>query len=105
MCKDVVNRDSTCQSFSEDSALKIEVFRFPVSRPDEVSSRPDAHLSTIPSVRTTCHPVRTPGRPASSVQTLHCVEEFLFKLYPSRRLSSPSRYPLVLDQSQILSKF
>jgi hypothetical protein len=27
-------------------------------------SRPDAHLTTIPSVRTTCHTVRTPVRPS-----------------------------------------
>jgi hypothetical protein len=32
-------------------------------------SRPDAHLSTVPSVRTTCHSVRTPDSPASSVWT------------------------------------
>jgi hypothetical protein len=31
-------------------------------------SRPDAHLSTVPSVRTTCHTVRTLDRPASSVR-------------------------------------
>jgi hypothetical protein len=30
-------------------------------------SRPDAHLSTVPSVQTTCHPVRTLDRLASSV--------------------------------------
>jgi hypothetical protein len=29
-----------------------------------VSSRPDAHLSTVPSVRTTCHTVRSPDRPS-----------------------------------------
>jgi hypothetical protein len=27
-------------------------------------SRPDAHLTTVPSVRTTCHTVRTPIRPS-----------------------------------------
>jgi hypothetical protein len=32
-------------------------------------SHPYAHLSTLPSVRTMCHPVRTLDRPASSVQT------------------------------------
>jgi hypothetical protein len=29
-----------------------------------VLSHPDAHLSTVPSVRTTCHTVRTPDRPS-----------------------------------------
>jgi hypothetical protein len=54
MCNDAVNRDTTCQSIFRRlcTAKKIEDFRFPVSRPDDVSSRPDAHLSTVPSVRT-----------------------------------------------------
>jgi hypothetical protein len=49
MCKDAVNKDSTCQSIFRRlcTAKKIEDFSFPVSRPD-------AHLSTVPSVRTTC---------------------------------------------------
>jgi hypothetical protein len=34
-----------------------------------VSSRPDAHLSTVPSVRTTCHSFWTSDRQASSVWT------------------------------------
>jgi hypothetical protein len=29
-----------------------------------VPSRPDAHLSTVPSIWTTCHTVRTPDRPS-----------------------------------------
>jgi hypothetical protein len=32
-------------------------------------SRLDAHLSTVPSIRTTCHSVRMPDSPASSVRT------------------------------------
>jgi hypothetical protein len=89
MCKDVVNRDSTCQSIFIRlcTAKKIEDFKFPVSRPDDVLSRPDAHLSIASFVRTTCHPVRTPDRPASSdqttylfVQTPHCIEKRLFQL-------------------------
>jgi hypothetical protein len=87
MCKDAVNRDSTYQSIFRRlyTAKKIEDFRFPVRRPDDVLSRPDAHLSTIPSVRTTCHPVRTPDKPVSSIQTTylsvqnpHCIEKLLF---------------------------
>jgi hypothetical protein len=48
MCKDVVNRDSTCQSiFRRLCTVKmIEDFRLPVSCPDDVLSRSDAHLST-----------------------------------------------------------
>jgi hypothetical protein len=55
MCKDVVNRDSTCQSIFRRlcTAKKIEYIRFPISRPEYVSSCLDVHLSTVPSVRTT----------------------------------------------------
>jgi hypothetical protein len=56
MCKDAVNRDSTCQSIFRRlcTTKKIEDFRFPVSHPNDVLSRPDAHLSTVPFIRTTC---------------------------------------------------
>jgi hypothetical protein len=52
MCKDVVNRDSTFQSIFRRlcTAKKIEDFRFPVSRPDDVSSRPDPPLYREASV-------------------------------------------------------
>jgi len=41
ICKDAANRDSTVQS-------KVRrISKFPVSRPDDVSSRPDARLSSI----------------------------------------------------------
>jgi hypothetical protein len=63
ICKDAVNMNSTVQSEVR------RISKFPVSRPDDVSSRPDAHLSTAPSVWTMCHPVRTPDNPASSVRT------------------------------------
>jgi hypothetical protein len=62
ICKDAANRDSTIQSEVR------RISKFHVSRPDDVPSRPDAHMSTAPSVRTMCHPVRTPDNPASSVQ-------------------------------------
>jgi hypothetical protein len=53
--------DSTYQSIFRRlcTTKKIDEFKFPVSRPDDVSSHPDAYLSTVPSVRTTCHTVRT----------------------------------------------
>jgi hypothetical protein len=62
-CKDVANRDSTVQSEVR------RISKFPVSRPDDVSSRPDFHLSTVPSVRTTCLSVRTLDRHTSSIRT------------------------------------
>jgi hypothetical protein len=57
------NKDSTSQSEVR------RITKFPVSRPDDVSSRSDAHLSTVPSVQTTCHSFRTSDRQASSVRT------------------------------------
>jgi hypothetical protein len=89
MCKDAVNMDSTCQSIFRRlcTGKKIVDFRFPVSRPgdvssrldnvssrpDDVSSRPNIHLSTVPSVR-----------------TLHCIEKLLFQLASVR----PSQQPV-----------
>jgi hypothetical protein len=60
---DAANRDSTFQSEVR------RITKFPVSRPDDVSSRPDAHLSTVQSVWTTCHSVRTSDKQASPVRT------------------------------------
>jgi hypothetical protein len=91
ICKDAANRDSTVQSEVR------RISKFPVSRLDDVSSRPDAHLSTAPSVRTMCHPVQTPDTPASSVRTLHCIEKLLCQLAPSRRFSSTSGRLSVLE--------
>jgi hypothetical protein len=100
MCKDAVNMDSTFQSIFRRlcTVKKIEDFRFPVSCPNGVLSRSDAHLSTVPSVWTTCHPDRTPNRPASSVRTtylsvrtLHCTEKLLFQLASVRTSQHPVR--------------
>jgi hypothetical protein len=63
ICKDAANRDSTVQSEVR------RISKFPVSRLDNVSSRSDVHLSTVPSVRTTYLSVRTSDRQASSVRT------------------------------------
>jgi len=107
MCKDAVNRDSTCQSIFRRlcTAKKIEDFRFSVSRPDDVLSSPDAHLSTAWFVRTTCHTVWTPDRPASSVRTtylsirtLHCIEKLLFQLASVRTSQQPVQTS-ISDQS------
>jgi hypothetical protein len=60
------NRDSTIQSIFRRfcTACKSEDFQFPVNRPDDLPSSPDAHLSIVPAIRTTYHTVRTPNRPS-----------------------------------------
>jgi hypothetical protein len=112
--KMLFKKDSTIQKCFRCfcTAFKTEDFRVPVSRPDDVSSRSDAHLSlfhpsgrrAIPSgrptyqassVRTTCIPVRTFNVSRSYCSSLH----------PSGRLNSPSGRLSVIDQSQILSNF
>jgi hypothetical protein len=93
--------------------LQVKKNRVPPSRPEDVSSRPNAHLSTVPSVRTTCHTVRTPDRPSiirpddvdfrpdpplyreASVPACICLDI-------SAALSDASQYSTKL---QILSKF
>jgi hypothetical protein len=61
--KDALNRDSAIQSIIRRFCLqKSEKFKLPVSRPDAI-------LSTVPSVRTTCHSVQTSYRQALSVRT------------------------------------
>jgi hypothetical protein len=115
MCKDAVNRDSTCQSIFRRlcTAKKIEDFRFPVSRSDDVSSHPDTHLSTIPSVRT-MYSSRPDARQTSIIRPddvsfpfgpYTVSRSFCSSLHPSGPLSSPSGRPSVIDQLQILSKF
>jgi len=115
MCKDAVKRESTCQSIFRRlcTAKKIEDFKFPVSRPDDVSSRPDAHLSPVPSIRTTCSS-RSDARQTSIIRPddvsfpsgpYTVSRSFCSSLHPSGPLSNPSGCPLVIDQLQILSKF
>jgi hypothetical protein len=114
MCKDVINKDSTCQSIFRRlcTAKKIEDFRFPVSRPDDMLSDrtpiyPLLHSSgrsVIPSGRQTDqhHPSRRhifPSRPFTISRS------FCSSLHPSRPLNIPSGRPSVIDQLQILSKF
>jgi hypothetical protein len=63
-CKDTVNMDSTIKSLQvRRNSSSLSAVR--TIKP----SCPDAHLSTVPSFRTTCHPVRTLDRPASSIRT------------------------------------
>jgi hypothetical protein len=78
-----------------------------------VPSLPDAHLSTVPSVRTTCLTVRTPDRPSIiRPEDVHFPsgpllyrEATVPALHLSGRLNSPSGRLSVIDQLQILSKF
>jgi hypothetical protein len=69
--KSLVCKDAFSQGFHYSevfqtilNCLQVRSFQFPVSRPGDVSSHPDNHLSTVPSVRTTCHTVRMPDRPS-----------------------------------------
>jgi hypothetical protein len=78
-----------------------------------VSSRPDAHLSTVPSVRTTCLTVWMPDKPRIiRPEDVHFPSgPLLYRvtivpaLHLSGRLNSPSGRLSVIDQLQILSKF
>jgi hypothetical protein len=83
------NRDFTIQSTFRRlcTACKSEYFRFPINRPDDVSSHPDAHLSTVPSVRTMYHTVRTPDRPS-----IISPDDVVFRLDPTlyREASIPA---------------
>jgi hypothetical protein len=115
MCKDAVNMDFTCQSIFRRLCIakKIEDFRFPVNRPDDVSSRLDAHLSTIPYVRTTCSSrpddrqtsIIRPDDISSPSGPYIVSRSFCSSLHPSRPINSLSGCLSVLEQSQILSKF
>jgi hypothetical protein len=108
MCKDVVNRDSTCQSIFRRlcTAKKIEDFRLPISRPDHVLSRPDAHLSIRPDdvftptgCQTDQH--RPSGRRIFPSGPSTISRSFCSSLHPSGPLSSRSERPSVIDQLQI----
>jgi hypothetical protein len=94
ICKDAAHRDSTVQSDVR------RISKFPVSRPDDVSSRPDAHLSgqcVILFGRQTVQHLPS-GRRASSVRTLHSIEKLLCQLAPSGRFSSMSGRLSVLER-------
>jgi hypothetical protein len=75
-CKDAVNRDSTfLESTSQKNSSSLSAVR--TIEP----SRPDAHLSTVPSFRTTCSTVWTLDRPASTVRTKcsFCPDPILYR--------------------------
>jgi hypothetical protein len=78
--------------------LRVRRFRFPISRPDDVSSHPDAQLSRTPVVRTTSLSIRTPfslkhhpfERRVIPSRPSPVSRSFYSSLHPSGRLSSPS---------------
>jgi len=60
-CKDAVNRDSTIQSDIRRFCLQVKRISSSLSAVQTIEpSRPDANLSTVPSVRMTCLPSRPP---------------------------------------------
>jgi hypothetical protein len=87
--KMLFNRVSAFRRATEDSALfSSQRFRFLASRPDDVSSRPDAQLFIVPSrpddvtfrpdvLQTKASSVRTM---CFYVRTLLCIEKLLFQL-------------------------
>lgn len=72
-----------------------------------MSTRPDAHLSIVPTVRTTCHIVRMPDRPKHhpsgrrglSSGPSSVSRSFCSSLHLSGHLSSPSGRLSVIDQA------
>jgi hypothetical protein len=112
LCNDAVKQGFHFQSDVRRFCLRNR-FKFPVNRPDDVSSRPDAHLSTVPSVWTTCHSVRTSDRQASSVRKTYffCLDTYIVSrsfcaslLRPDVSAARPDAYQFS-NGSLILSKF
>jgi hypothetical protein len=102
--KMLLNRDSTIQS------LQVRRNSSSLSAVRTIEpSRSDAHLSSVSSVRTTCHPIRKLDRPASSVRTTcssrpdsyTVSRSFCSSFHPSERFSSISGRLPVLDQFMI----
>jgi len=88
---DAANRDSTFQSEVR------RISKFLVSRPNNVSSRPDAHLFTVsrpddvslrPDIRQTS--ITYPDDVLLPSGHLYRIEKLLYKLAPSRHFSSMS---------------
>jgi transposase InsO family protein len=107
ICKDAANRDSTVQGEVR------RISKLPVSLLEDESSRLDAHLSTVPFVRTTCLSVRTSDRQASSVRKtcFFCPDTYIVSrsfcaslLRPDDSAARPNAYQFS-NGSLILSKF
>jgi hypothetical protein len=89
MCNDAANRDSTFQSEVR------RISKFPVSHPDDVSSRPD-DVSFRLDVRQTS--IICPDVGFLPSGHLHLIEKLLCKLDPFGRFSSTSGRLSVLEQ-------
>jgi hypothetical protein len=79
------------------TAKKEEDFKFPVSRLDDMLSRPDVHLSTVPSVRTTCS-----SRPDARQTSIIRPDDVSFRPDPTlcREASVPACIRLDLSASR-----
>jgi hypothetical protein len=107
MCKDAVNRDSTIQSDVKQFCLQVRRNSSSLSAVRTIKpSHLDANLSTIPSIRTTCHSVWMPDKQASSVR-MTCSfrpdpytisRRFCSSLHPSGLFSSTSGRLSVLER-------
>jgi hypothetical protein len=109
--KDAVNRDSTIQSDVRRFCLQVRRISSSLSAVRTIKpSRPDANLSTVPYVRTTCSTIRTAkidqhhpsGRSVHSVWTPYCIEKFLCQLASVRTFQQHVRTPL---STQLVSDF
>jgi hypothetical protein len=102
--------DSTIQSDVRRFCLQVRRISSSLSAVRTIEpSRPDAHLSTVPSVRTTC----LPSGPLRQISIIRLDEVFIpsgphtisrsfcASLHPSGRFSSTSGRLSVLDQFQI----
>jgi hypothetical protein len=97
--KMLYNRDFTIQKYFRDSTLVTsQKNQFPVSRPDNVSSRPDAHLSIAPASGRRAIPSGRQTDQASSFQTTWTsvrtflyVEKLLCQLASVRTTQQPVR--------------
>jgi len=78
LCKDDFYQGFCYSEVSPEDSPQFasQKFRFPASRPDDVSSRPNAQLSNASAVQTTCQTIWTPIR---------------LKHHPSRLRGFPSR--------------
>jgi len=94
--KSLICKDAFQQGFHYSEVFQrfYTVFKSEISVP----CQPDAHLSTVPAVRTTYDTVRTPERPKHHPFVRHgfpsghssVSRSFCSSLHSSRRLSSPS---------------
>jgi hypothetical protein len=100
--KDAVNRNSTIQSLQ----VRRNLSSLSAVRTIEPSCL-DAHLFTVPSIWTTCHPVRMLDRPASSVWTKcsFCPDPILYREVSVPTCIRPTSSAACPDASQYSISF